>query len=48
MHQFFDHYLKGATAPEWMTKGIPFIDREDEKERFANARVGAGVTEVTK
>jgi hypothetical protein len=21
--QFFDHYLKGAPAPEWMTKGIP-------------------------
>jgi dipeptidyl aminopeptidase/acylaminoacyl peptidase len=21
--QFFDHYLKGAPAPQWMTKGIP-------------------------
>jgi hypothetical protein len=21
--QFFDHYLKGAPAPEWMTRGIP-------------------------
>ena len=21
--QFFDHYLKGATAPVWMVKGIP-------------------------
>ena len=21
--QFFDHYLKGAKAPSWMTKGIP-------------------------
>lgn len=22
--QFFDHYLKGAPAPSWMTQGIPF------------------------
>ena len=21
--QFFDHYLKGAPAPVWMTRGIP-------------------------
>jgi dipeptidyl aminopeptidase/acylaminoacyl peptidase len=23
MSQFFDHYLKGAPAPKWMTRGIP-------------------------
>jgi dienelactone hydrolase len=23
MAQFFDHYLKGAPAPRWMTRGIP-------------------------
>lgn len=23
MNQFFDHYLKGAPAPKWMTRGIP-------------------------
>ncbi len=23
LQQFFDHYLKGASAPTWMTKGIP-------------------------
>jgi len=23
MEQFFDHYLKGIPAPEWMTKGVP-------------------------
>ena len=27
MMQFFDHYLKGAPAPEWMTKGIPAIEK---------------------
>ena len=25
--QFFDHYLKGAPAPEWMDRGIPCIER---------------------
>lgn len=25
MMQFFDHYLKGEPAPEWMTKGLPAI-----------------------
>ncbi len=27
MMQFFDHYLKGAPAPEWMVKGIPAIEK---------------------
>ena len=22
--QFFDHYLKGAPAPRWMTRGVPY------------------------
>ncbi len=39
MHQYFDHFLKGAAAPEWMTKGVSFIDREDEKERFSKSRM---------
>ncbi len=34
MHQFFDHYLKGAPAPEWMEKGIPYLERDEEKIRF--------------
>ncbi len=33
MQQFFDHHLKGAPKPEWMEKGIPFIERDEEKER---------------
>lgn len=24
MKQYFDHYLKGLPAPEWITKGIPY------------------------
>ena len=39
MHQFFDHFLKGAPAPEWMAKGISYLDRDDEKERFAKPQV---------
>ena len=34
MQQYFDHYLKGTPAPEWMEKGIPYIEREQEKEKF--------------
>ena len=26
-HQFFDHYLKGAPMPEWMTKGVPATEK---------------------
>ncbi len=25
MRQFFDHYLKGAPAPDWMTNGVPQV-----------------------
>jgi hypothetical protein len=31
---FFDHFLKGAPAPEWMEKGIPYLQREKEKEKY--------------
>jgi hypothetical protein len=26
--QWFDHYLKGAAAPDWITKGTTVIDAE--------------------
>ena len=34
MQQFFDHYLKGAPMPDWMAKGIPFNERDKEKEQW--------------
>src|SRR6185436_13277976 len=34
MQQFFDHLLKDTATPEWMEKGIPYIDREKEKEKI--------------
>lgn len=30
MMEYFDHYLKGAPAPEWMTEGVRFLDRDRE------------------
>lgn len=34
LQEFFDHKLKGAPMPEWMEKGVPYIDREKEKEKY--------------
>ncbi|BDC52800.1 hypothetical protein F183_A51150 [Bryobacterales bacterium F-183] len=34
MQQFFDHHLRDAMKPEWMEKGVPFTEREEEKTRF--------------
>ncbi len=28
LQQYFDHFLKGAPAPDWMTKGVPYIERD--------------------
>lgn len=30
MFGFFNHYLKGMPAPEWMTKGIPAIEKGEK------------------
>jgi dipeptidyl aminopeptidase/acylaminoacyl peptidase len=29
--QFFDHYLKGEPAPKWMTDGVPFLKKDEER-----------------
>jgi dipeptidyl aminopeptidase/acylaminoacyl peptidase len=34
MQQFFDHKLKGAPMPDWMEHGIPYNEREQEKEKL--------------
>ncbi len=34
LQQFFDHYLKGEATPEWMEKGIPYLERDEEKDRI--------------
>jgi dipeptidyl aminopeptidase/acylaminoacyl peptidase len=28
MRQYFDHYLKDAPAPRWMTDGVPFLEKD--------------------
>jgi hypothetical protein len=27
MAEFFDHYLLGAPIPQWMEKGVPYLER---------------------
>jgi dipeptidyl aminopeptidase/acylaminoacyl peptidase len=34
MQEFFDHYLKGAPRPQWMESGIPYLEREKEKDKY--------------
>jgi dipeptidyl aminopeptidase/acylaminoacyl peptidase len=33
MKQFFDHYLKGESAPPWMTQGVPFLKKGGGEQR---------------
>ncbi len=35
MRQFFDHYLKGASAPKWMTDGVSQVDKDGHLREFA-------------
>ncbi|ACB76179.1 S9 family peptidase [Opitutus terrae] len=37
MSQFFDHFLKGAPRPEWMDRGVPYLERDEEKLRFRDS-----------
>jgi dipeptidyl aminopeptidase/acylaminoacyl peptidase len=34
LQQFFDYFLKDGPKPEWMEKGIPYLQREKEKEKY--------------
>jgi len=33
INEFFDHYLKGKKAPEWITKGVPYIEKKKKEEK---------------
>ena len=37
MEQFYDHYLKGEPAPDWMVNGVPYL----QKKRAAKALMDA-------
>ena len=50
MKEFFDHYLKGAPAPDWMTKGVPRLKMEEhlkERAKPAPARKTTTTNEPT-
>ena len=40
--QFFDHYLKDAPAPKWMTDGVPFLMKEAMRDPMGPQPVQAG------
>ncbi len=42
LDEFFDHYLKGAPRPEWMQKGVPYLERgkRDVSRYFKPAESG--------
>jgi hypothetical protein len=31
MKQWFDHYVKEMSAADWMTDGIPYLDKQYNK-----------------
>ena len=35
LRQFFDHHLKGAPAPKWMTDGVSQLEKEKHLREFA-------------
>jgi dipeptidyl aminopeptidase/acylaminoacyl peptidase len=35
MRQFYDHYLKGTPAPEWMTEGVSQLEKEKHLRGFS-------------
>jgi dipeptidyl aminopeptidase/acylaminoacyl peptidase len=45
MKEFFDHYLKGAAAPTWMTEGVPRLKMEDHLKDRANLKKSAAERE---
>jgi hypothetical protein len=31
MEEFYDHFLKGKPAPEWMVTGVPYLKKKSLK-----------------
>jgi hypothetical protein len=39
MKEYFDHYLMGAPAPDWLTKGVPRLQMDEHlKQRKATPK----------
>ena len=47
MKEWFDHYLKGAPAPEWITKGVPRLKMEEHLKERAKPAAPAKPTTTT-
>ncbi len=47
MKEYFDHYLKGAPAPEWLTKGVPRLQMEEHLKERAKPAAPAKPTTTT-
>jgi len=48
MREYFDHYLKGAPAPDWMVEGVPRLKMEEHlKERNKKAEPPKKITTGT-
>ena len=45
MKEFFDHYLKGAPAPAWVTDGVPRLEMEQHLKDRANLKKSAAERE---
>jgi dipeptidyl aminopeptidase/acylaminoacyl peptidase len=41
MKEYFDHYLMGAPAPDWMTKGVPRLQMEEHLKQRAKPKAPA-------
>ena len=41
MAEYFDHHLRGAAAPAWMTEGVPYRERDAEKLPHAKSYIEA-------
>jgi hypothetical protein len=44
MMEYFDHHLKGAPAPDWMTKGVPRLRMEEHLRERAKPKPAAKTT----
>ena len=45
LRQFFNHHLRGEPAPEWMTDGVPYLDKERRMREFAPGIFRSGESE---
>jgi hypothetical protein len=41
MMEYFDHYLKGMPAPDWMVNGVPRLKMEDHLKERAKPKTPA-------